>query len=40
MKAAPEAQLRLLDLQEIDTSSDRLTHRRRTLPELAQIESV
>ena len=38
MKAAPEAQLRLLGLQEIDTALDRLAHRRRTLPELAEIE--
>ncbi|HEX8003662.1 MAG TPA: C4-type zinc ribbon domain-containing protein [Mycobacteriales bacterium] len=38
MKAAPESQLRLLDLQEIDTALDRLAHRRRTLPELADIE--
>ncbi|HEY8482821.1 MAG TPA: C4-type zinc ribbon domain-containing protein [Spirillospora sp.] len=40
MKAAPQAQLRLLDLQELDTSLDRLAHRRRTLPELAEIERV
>lgn len=38
MKAAPEAQLRLLDLQELDTALDRLEHRRRTLPELEEIE--
>jgi predicted nucleic acid-binding Zn-ribbon protein len=38
VKAAPEAQLRLLDLQELDTALDRLDHRRRTLPELAEIE--
>ncbi|GLY90596.1 zinc ribbon domain-containing protein [Actinoallomurus iriomotensis] len=38
MKAAPEAQLRLLDLQELDTALDRLDHRRRALPELAEIE--
>jgi uncharacterized protein len=36
VKAAPEAQLRLLDLQELDTALDRLTHRRRSLPELAE----
>ncbi|MCW2948948.1 MAG: hypothetical protein JWR24_5665 [Actinoallomurus sp.] len=40
MKAAPEAQLRLLDLQELDTALDRLAHRRRTLPELAEIENA
>ncbi|NRQ39674.1 hypothetical protein HII36_48775 [Nonomuraea sp. NN258] len=38
MKAAPEAQKRLLDLAELDSVVDRLAHRRRTLPELAQIE--
>lgn len=38
MKAAPEAQSRLLDLQELDTALDRLDHRRRTLPELAEIQ--
>ena len=38
MKAAAAAQLRLLDLQEIDSALDRLAHRRRTLPELAEIE--
>jgi predicted nucleic acid-binding Zn-ribbon protein len=37
VKAAPEAQLRLLDLQELDSVLDRLAHRRRTLPELAEI---
>ncbi|MFG2003028.1 zinc ribbon domain-containing protein [Spirillospora sp. NPDC048911] len=40
MKAAPEAQLRLIDLQELDTTLDRLAHRRRTLPELADIERL
>jgi predicted nucleic acid-binding Zn-ribbon protein len=38
VKAAPEAQLRLLDLQELDTALDRLARRRRTLPELAEIQ--
>ncbi|MEO3868993.1 C4-type zinc ribbon domain-containing protein [Nonomuraea sp. B12E4] len=38
MKAAPEAQKRLLDLAEIDSVIDRLAHRRRTLPELAEID--
>jgi predicted nucleic acid-binding Zn-ribbon protein len=37
VKAAPEAQLRLIDLQELDATLDRLAHRRRTLPELAEI---
>ena len=38
MKAPAASQLRLLDLQEVDTALDRLAHRRRTLPELAEIE--
>ncbi|MQA97988.1 MAG: hypothetical protein GEV11_26500 [Streptosporangiales bacterium] len=37
MKADPAAQLRLLDLQELDSALARLAHRRRTLPELAEI---
>ncbi|RZS89641.1 hypothetical protein EV189_1411 [Motilibacter rhizosphaerae] len=37
MKAAPAEQLRLLDLQKLDTRLDQLAHRRRTLPELADI---
>ncbi|GAA4071449.1 zinc ribbon domain-containing protein [Nonomuraea soli] len=40
MKAAPAAQLRLLDLAELDAAADRLAHRRRTLPELAEIEEL
>ncbi|WP_219470203.1 zinc ribbon domain-containing protein [Nonomuraea rhizosphaerae] len=38
MKAAPEAQKRLLDLADLDSVVDRLAHRRRTLPELAEID--
>jgi predicted nucleic acid-binding Zn-ribbon protein len=38
MKAAPQAQKRLLDLAELDAALDRLRHRRRTLPELAEID--
>ncbi|GII62708.1 hypothetical protein Skr01_27930 [Sphaerisporangium krabiense] len=38
MKAAPEAQKRLLELAELDAVLDRLAHRRRTLPELAEID--
>jgi predicted nucleic acid-binding Zn-ribbon protein len=38
VKAPAHTQLRLLDLQEVDTAIDRLAHRRRTLPELADIE--
>lgn len=37
MKADHEAQLRLLDLQAADTALAQLTHRRRTLPELAAL---
>ncbi|MFG1608445.1 zinc ribbon domain-containing protein [Actinoplanes sp. NPDC049265] len=40
MKAAPEAQRRLLDLQAVDTALAQLAHRRRSLPELAEIEAV
>ncbi|HEU5034515.1 MAG TPA: hypothetical protein VFT62_07135, partial [Mycobacteriales bacterium] len=40
MKAAPDDQLRLLDLQALDSSLDRLAHRRRTLPELEEIEQL
>lgn len=40
MKAAPDDQLRLLDLQALDSTIDRLTHRRRTLPELPEIEDL
>lgn len=40
MKAAPEAQRRLLDLQAIDTALAQLAHRRKSLPELAEIDAV
>ncbi len=40
LNADPAAQLRLLDLQALDASLDRLAHRRRTLPELAAIEQL
>lgn len=40
MNAQPADQLRLLDLQAIDSALDRLAHRRATLPELAQIEEL
>ncbi|GAA1376809.1 MAG TPA: nucleic acid-binding protein [Candidatus Luteococcus avicola] len=40
MRAEPAAQLRLLDLAAIDSEIARLTHRRKTLPELAQIEQL
>ena len=40
MKASAEAQRRLLDLQAIDTSLAQLAHRRRTLPELAELDAL
>lgn len=39
MKASPEQQLRLLDLQEVDATLDRLVSRRKSLPEHAVIEA-
>ncbi|MBT8224194.1 MAG: hypothetical protein HKP61_04345 [Dactylosporangium sp.] len=40
MKADPEAQRRLLDLQSVDTAIAQLAHRRRTLPEYVEIEGL
>jgi predicted nucleic acid-binding Zn-ribbon protein len=40
VKAASEAQLRLLDLQQLDSTLNRLAHRRRTLPELAEFDNL
>jgi hypothetical protein len=40
VKAAPEAQRRLLELQAVDTALAQLAHRRKSLPELAEIETV
>jgi len=40
VKADPFVQLRLLDLQALDSALDRLAHRRRTLPELAEIDKL
>ena len=40
MKADPESQRRLLDLQAIDTSLAQLAHRRKTLPELADVDRL
>lgn len=40
MNAEPDVQLRLLDLQTVDAKVDLLTHRRRTLPELATIAEL
>lgn len=40
MKASPQAQLRLLDLQALDTKLAQLTHRRSNTPELAQLAEL
>jgi predicted nucleic acid-binding Zn-ribbon protein len=40
VKAAPDDQLRLLDLQALDSALDRLAHRRRTLPEIEQAAEL
>jgi predicted nucleic acid-binding Zn-ribbon protein len=40
VKAAPQAQRRLLDLQAIDTTLAQLAHRRKSLPELAEIATI
>ena len=40
VNAAPEVQLRLLDLQSLDSTLDRLAHRRATLPEIAEVEQL
>lgn len=40
MKAPPEAQIRLLELQRLDTTLDQLAHRRRGLPEHAEVERL
>ncbi|GGL97938.1 MULTISPECIES: zinc ribbon domain-containing protein [Micromonospora] len=40
MKADPKVQRRLLDLQAIDTNLAQLAHRRRTLPEHAELDAL
>jgi predicted nucleic acid-binding Zn-ribbon protein len=40
VKADPFAQVRLLDLQDLDSRADQLAHRRRTMPELARLEEL
>ncbi len=40
MKADPDAQRRLLELQAIDTALAQLAHRRRNLPEHAELEKL
>ncbi|MFV2111103.1 zinc ribbon domain-containing protein [Micromonospora sp. LOL_025] len=40
MKADPQVQRRLLDLQAIDTTLAQLAHRRRSLPERAELDAL
>ncbi len=40
MKADPSAQVRLLDLQDLDSRADQLRHQRRSLPEHAQLTEL
>ncbi len=40
MNADPAAQRRLLDLAEVDAELARTEHRRRALPELAEVEQA
>lgn len=40
LKADPFAQLKLLDVQELDARADQLRHQRATLPELAEIDQL
>lgn len=40
MKADPSAQVRLLDLQDLDSRADQLRHQRRSLPEHARLEEL
>jgi predicted nucleic acid-binding Zn-ribbon protein len=40
MKADPQAQRRLLDLQAIDTALAQLAHKRKTLPEYAELDRL
>jgi predicted nucleic acid-binding Zn-ribbon protein len=40
VNAEPADQLRLLDLQALDSKLDQLAHRRRTLPQLAELQGL
>jgi len=40
VKASPDAQLRLLELADLDAELSRLDHRRRSLPELGEYEQI
>jgi uncharacterized protein len=40
VKASPDTQLRLLELADLDSELTRLEHRRRALPEVAEVERI
>ena len=40
MKADPSAQVRLLELQDLDSRADQLRHQRRTLPEILRLAEL
>ncbi len=40
LNAAPETQLKLLDLQAVDSKLDQLAHRKANLPEVAELEKL
>jgi len=40
VKASPETQLRLLELADLDAELARIDHRRRSLPEVAEVERI
>jgi predicted nucleic acid-binding Zn-ribbon protein len=40
MRADPAVQLRLLDLQQLDTTLGQLRHRRRTVPQIAELAAL
>jgi uncharacterized protein len=40
VKASPEAQLRLLELADLDAELGRIDHRRRGLPEVAEVDRI
>jgi len=40
VKAPPETQLRLLELADLDAELNRIEHRRRGLPEVAEVEKI
>ena len=40
MKADPSDQLRLLDVQQLDSRADQLNHQRRSLPEIVEMATL